>query len=93
MTHSICSTRSSIIISQDGRDDWFTLEAEIPLNNMFGFSAALRSSTQGKGEYTMEYSRYSPAALETQDKVVEEWQKKKEEANQGQGGAKKKKKN
>merc|ERR550534_1315005 len=39
--------RAGIITGQDGRDDWFTLEAEVPLNNMFGFSAALRSATQG----------------------------------------------
>ena len=40
----------------------------------------------------MEYSRYSPASLETQDRVVEEWQKK-QEAPDAQGGKKKKKKN
>merc|ERR1719266_1326856 len=76
---SLITGRSGIITGQDGRDDWFTLEAEVPLNNMFGFSAALRSATQGKGEFTMEYSRYAPAAVETQDKVVEEYKKKLEQ--------------
>merc|ERR1719347_2038662 len=89
--YSLVNNRSGIITGQDGRDDWFTLEAEIPLNNMFGFSAALRSNTQGKGEYSMEYSRYSPASVETQDKVVEEYKKKLEDDSADKGGSKKKK--
>ena len=43
--------RSGIVTGQDGRDDWFTVEAEVPLNNMFGFSPELRGLTQGKGIY------------------------------------------
>jgi len=90
--YSLMNHRSGIITGQTGRDDWFTVEAEVPLNKMFGFSAELRGLTQGKGEYTMEYSRYSPASLETSDRVVEEWQKK-QEGPDSQGGKKKKKKN
>jgi len=89
---SLVNNRTGIITGQTGRDDWFTVEAEVPLNNMFGFSAELRSLTQGKGEYTMEYSRYAPASPETTDRVVEEW-KKKEEDPDNTGGKKKKKKN
>ena len=46
---SMLNKRGGVILGQDARDDWFTLEAEVPLNDMFGFSAELRGLTQGKG--------------------------------------------
>merc|ERR1719474_1839695 len=77
---SLLNKRSGLVTGQDGRDDWFTVEAEVPLNNMFGFSGELRGLTQGKGEYTMEYSRYSPASPETQERVIQEYETKKGDA-------------
>merc|ERR1712083_1183903 len=44
------SQRNGVIKTVEGNDNWFTLEAEAPLNDMFGFSTDLRSKTQGKGE-------------------------------------------
>lgn len=44
----------------------FTLYADCSLNGMFGFSTQLRAATQGKGEFGMEFSHYSPAPMQLQ---------------------------
>ncbi len=89
--------RSALILSSEGSDGWFTTEVEAPLNEMFGFSSELRSSTQGKGEYSMEYSRYAPATADLQEKLILEFRESQEadsgSASPGGGGKKKKKKN
>lgn len=80
--------RHGIITGTDGSEGWFTVYAEVPLNDMFGYVGELRSSTQGKGEYSMEYSRYSPCLPDVQDKLILEYQQ-----SQGINVDKKKKKN
>ncbi|XP_018008365.1 elongation factor G, mitochondrial-like [Hyalella azteca] len=64
--------RKAIIKGTDSSEGWFTIEAEVPLNEMFGYSTALRSVTQGKGEYSMEFSRYAPAPTETLQQLMEQ---------------------
>ena len=71
---TMLTRRKGLIVNVESNDGWFTLVSEAPLNNMFGFSTELRSATQGKGEYSMEYARYAPADLDTQDRLVAEYQ-------------------
>ena len=66
--------RRGLIVNVEANEGWFTLAAEAPLNNMFGFASDLRSSTQGKGEFSMEYARYAPTDSDTQDRLINAYQ-------------------
>jgi elongation factor G len=52
--------RRGIIAGTTESEGFCRVEAEVPLAEMFGFSTVLRSATQGKAEFTMEFSRYAP---------------------------------
>jgi len=56
---SSINQRRGVIMSSAEDGVFTTVEAEVPLAEMFGYATTLRSLTQGKGEFTMEFSRYS----------------------------------
>ncbi len=62
------------LIASATEDGVFTnIEAEVPLAEMFGYATTLRSLTQGKAEFTMEFSRYAkvPESLSEELKKAE----------------------
>lgn len=63
--------RRAVILASTTHGDDVTIEAEVPLASMFGYSTELRSSTQGKGEYSMELLEHRPASS-SEIKVLKE---------------------
>lgn len=58
--------RNAVINQTEIGAEDFTLYADCSLNSMFGFSSLLRANTQGKGEFSMEFSAYGPAPMQVQ---------------------------
>ncbi|HQN17502.1 MAG TPA: elongation factor G [Syntrophobacteraceae bacterium] len=62
--------RRGIIISTSEDGVFSTIEAEVPLSEMFGYSTVVRSATQGKAEFTMEFAHYSPVPRSLAEEIV-----------------------
>ena len=73
--------RRGMISGTVTNEGFVVVEAEVPLSEMFGYSTDLRSATQGKGEFSMEFSRYNAVPRGFQDELVKEYQKKRAEEN------------
>ncbi|MBT4761749.1 MAG: elongation factor G [Bdellovibrionaceae bacterium] len=73
--------RRGIISGTTTIEGFVTVDADVPLSEMFGYSTELRSATQGKGEFTMEFARYSAAPKNVQEKLMKEYQEKREKEN------------
>jgi len=69
------SQRKGTVNQVDG-SEYATIAADVPLQNMFGYSSDLRSATQGKGEYSMEYKMHAPLLRDAQETLIKEYQAK-----------------
>ncbi|KAJ3096508.1 Elongation factor G, mitochondrial [Physocladia obscura] len=71
----LINKRKGTINDSEVRDEYVEVNAEVPLNDMFGFSTDLRSISQGKGEFSMEYKKHVPVMPFVQTQMVEEYKK------------------
>jgi elongation factor G len=65
--------RRGTVIGTTEESGFSRIEVEVPLSEMFGYSTDLRSVTQGKAEFTMEFARYLAAPAEVQDALKEKY--------------------
>jgi len=65
--------RRGIIVGTTEQEGFVRVEADVPLAEMFGYSTDLRSSSQGKAEYTMEFARYAPVPAEVAQELVKKY--------------------
>src|SRR5512139_2901757 len=67
------SGRRGKIQGMDARAGAQVITAQVPLAEMFGYATDLRSLTQGRATYTMQFSHYEPAPQSVTEKVVAEF--------------------
>uniref|UniRef100_A0A914C2U9 Elongation factor G, mitochondrial n=1 Tax=Acrobeloides nanus TaxID=290746 RepID=A0A914C2U9_9BILA len=62
--------RKGVLETVEESDGFLVIGGDAPLSNMFGFTMELRSWTQGKGEFVMEYSRYELVDSTEQERII-----------------------
>lgn len=73
--------RRGLILGVTEQDGFSVVEAEVPLAEMFGYSTVIRSATQGKAEFTMEFSRYQETPKEVREELIKKYQDEKKKAS------------
>jgi len=69
--------RRGMIIGTVEEGNYTVVEAEVPLSEMFGYSTTLRSLTQGKAEFTMEFATFKQVPKSVSEELIKEYQEEK----------------
>ena len=77
----LINQRRGVIVDSADENNTSTVNAEVPLSEMFGFSTILRSSTQGKGEFTMEFLKYGKVPNAVQEELIKKYKEERAAAN------------
>ncbi|MGL4982852.1 MAG: elongation factor G [Treponemataceae bacterium] len=76
---AVINQRRGIIVSSSEDGNFSQVDSEVPLSEMFGFSTVLRSLTQGKAEYSMEFLKYGKVPNSISDTLIKEYEEKRRE--------------
>ncbi len=63
------SSRRGMIHEMEDSPSGKVIKAEVPLSEMFGYATSLRSATQGRAIYTMEFKKYAPVPSKVTDSI------------------------
>jgi elongation factor G len=66
--------RRGVIINSTEEEGFTQIDAEVPLSEMFGYSTTLRSGTQGKAEFTMEFAKYAKVPDSIAKELIQKYQ-------------------
>ena len=78
----LINQRRGIILSSTEDEQFTRVDADVPLSEMFGFSTILRSSTQGKAEYSMEFAKYGKAPQSVTETLIKAYEEKRKAEQQ-----------
>ena len=67
------TSRRGIMKGMSLKNNFQIISAEVPLAQMFGYATELRSLTQGRAVFTMQFSHYSPLPQKLQDEITEKY--------------------
>jgi len=67
------NSRRGQITGMESKSGAAKIDALVPLSTMFGYATVLRSYTQGRGNFTMEPSRYTEVPKSIQDEMTGGW--------------------
>jgi elongation factor G len=65
------SARRGRVSGMEARGSAQAIAAEVPLATMFGYSTDVRSMTQGRATYTMQFARYAPVPSQVTESMLE----------------------
>lgn len=77
------SSRRGFLSGSDMRDNYAIIQSEVPLAEMFGYSTDLRSMTQGKASFSMEFSKYRPVPNSIQEQLIAKFREEQAKGNKG----------
>ena len=77
----LVNQRRGMVLGSTEEEGFARIEAEVPLAEMFGFSTPVRSATQGKAEFSMEFSRYDKVPRNVAEELIAKYEKEKAEKN------------